>query len=65
MKTFRTFGPTMGKGKLSKKIIKLINDKVDRSPITKKMITVLNLQVKLRMKLNYLILLLARKYLKN
>ena len=36
MKTFRTFGPTMGKGKLSKKIIKLINDKVDRSPITKK-----------------------------
>ena len=25
MKTFRAFGPTLGKGKLSKKIIKLIN----------------------------------------
>ena len=36
MKAFRAFGPTMGKGKLSKKIIKIINDQVDKSPITKK-----------------------------
>jgi uncharacterized protein (TIGR02466 family) len=36
MKTFRTFGPTMGKGKLSKKIIKLINDHIEELTITKK-----------------------------
>mgnify|MGYP006095955637 CR=1 FL=1 len=36
MKTFRAFGPTMGKGKLSLKIIKIINDQVDKSTITKK-----------------------------
>ena len=36
MKTFRAFGPTMGKGKLSQKVIKIINDQVDRSTITKK-----------------------------
>ena len=36
MKTFRAFGPTIGKGKLSTKIIKIINDQVERSTITKK-----------------------------
>ncbi|MDA8537164.1 2OG-Fe(II) oxygenase family protein [Candidatus Pelagibacter bacterium] len=36
MKTLRLFGPTLGKGKLSKKIIKIINDKVDKSSISKK-----------------------------
>ena len=36
MKTFRAFGPTMGKGKLSQKVIKIINDQIDRSTTTKK-----------------------------
>ena len=36
MKTFRAFGPIIGKGKLSKKIIKIINDQVDKTTITKK-----------------------------
>ena len=36
MKTFRTFGPTLGKGKLSKKIIKTINDHVDKTTLSKK-----------------------------
>ena len=36
MKTLRLFGPTLGKGKLSKKIIKMINDKIDKSPTSKK-----------------------------
>ena len=36
MKTLRLFGPTLGKGKLSKKIIKKINDKIDKSPTSKK-----------------------------
>jgi uncharacterized protein (TIGR02466 family) len=36
MKTFRTFGPTLGKGKLSKKIIKRINDHVDKTTLSKK-----------------------------
>jgi len=36
MKTFRAFGPTIGKGKLSLKIIKIINNQVDSSTITKK-----------------------------
>jgi uncharacterized protein (TIGR02466 family) len=36
MKTFRAFGPTLGKGKLSKKIIKIINNKVDKTTISKK-----------------------------
>jgi hypothetical protein len=49
MKTFRAFGPTIGKGKLSGKFINIINTQVDKSIITKKMIMALNLQVKLRM----------------
>ena len=36
MKTFRAFGPTIGKGKLSRKFINIINTKVDKSIITKK-----------------------------
>ena len=36
MKTFRAFGPTIGKGKLSKKFINTINSQIDKSIITKK-----------------------------
>ena len=36
MKTFRAFGPTIGKGKLSRKFINSINSKIDKSIITKK-----------------------------
>jgi len=36
MKTFRTFGPTMGKGKLSRKFIEIINSQVEKAPLTKK-----------------------------
>ena len=36
MKTFRAFGPTLGKSKLSKKIIKVINNHVDKTTLSKK-----------------------------
>ena len=36
MKTFRAFGPTIGKGKLSIKFINTINAQIDKSIITKK-----------------------------
>ena len=36
MKTFRAFGPTIGKGKLSRKFINIINTQIDKSIITKK-----------------------------
>ena len=36
MKTFRAFGPTIGKGKLSRKFIDTINAQIDKSIITKK-----------------------------
>ena len=36
MKTFRAFGPTIGKSKLSKKIITILNTHVDRSQFSKK-----------------------------
>ena len=36
MKTFRAFGPTLGKSKLSKKIISTLNAYVDKSNISKK-----------------------------
>ena len=36
MKTFRAFGPTIGKGKLSKKFINMINLQIDKSILTKK-----------------------------
>jgi uncharacterized protein (TIGR02466 family) len=36
MESFKPFGPSLGKGKLSKKFIKCINDKIDKSTINKK-----------------------------
>ena len=36
MKTFRAFGPTIGKGKLSNEIIKKINNYIDNTAISKK-----------------------------
>ena len=36
MKTFRAFGPTIGKGKLSKKIITLLNAHIDKFRLSKK-----------------------------
>ena len=36
MKTFRAFGPTIGKSKLSKKIITILNNHVDNSHFSKK-----------------------------
>ena len=36
MKTFRAFGPTLGKSKLSKKIIEVINNHVDKTTLSKK-----------------------------
>ena len=35
MKTFRAFGPTLGKSKLSKKIIRVINNHVDKTTLSK------------------------------
>ena len=42
MKIFRAFGPTIGKNKLSKKIINILNRHIDKSHTSKKMITVLS-----------------------
>ena len=36
MKTFRAFGPTLGKSKLSNKIIRVINNHVDKTTLSKK-----------------------------
>ena len=36
MKTFRAFGPTMGRGKLSRKFIDIINSQVEKTPLSKK-----------------------------
>jgi len=36
MKTFRAFGPTMGKGKLSRKFIDIINSQIEKTPVSKK-----------------------------
>jgi len=36
MKTFRAFGPTMGRGKLSRKFIDIINSLVEKTPLSKK-----------------------------
>ena len=36
MKTFRAFGPTIGKGKLTKKFINIINSKIEKSITNKK-----------------------------
>tara|TARA_B100000768_G_scaffold112026_1_gene103773 strand:+ start:520 stop:1110 length:591 start_codon:yes stop_codon:yes gene_type:complete len=35
MKTFRAFGPTLGKSKLSKRIIRVINNHVDKTTLSK------------------------------
>jgi len=35
MKTFRAFGPTIGKGKLSKRFINVINSQIEKSTISK------------------------------
>ena len=35
MKTFRTFGPTLGKGKLSRKFISTMNSQIEKSVLTK------------------------------
>ena len=50
MKTFRAFGPTIGKGKLSRKFIDIINTQIDKPHYLKKMIIALNLLVRLKMK---------------
>ena len=42
MKTFRAFGPTIGKSKLSKKFINILNKHINKFQLSKKMITVLN-----------------------
>ena len=36
MKSFKPFGPSLGKGKLSKNIIKILNNQIDRSIVNKK-----------------------------
>ena len=36
MKTFRAFGPTIGKNRLSKKIINILNRYIDKSHTSKK-----------------------------
>ena len=36
MKTFRAFGPIIGKTKLSKKIINVLNNHIDKSQLSKK-----------------------------
>ena len=36
MKTFRAFGPTIGRGKLSKEVIKKINNFIDNTTVSKK-----------------------------
>lgn len=36
MKTFRAFGPTMGKSKLSRKFIDMINLQIEKAPLSKK-----------------------------
>ena len=36
MKTFRVFGPTVGKGKLSRKFINTINNQIEKLILTQK-----------------------------
>ena len=36
MKTFRAFGPTIGKGKLSRRFINIINSQIEKSILSKK-----------------------------
>ena len=69
MKTFRAFGPTLGKGKLSKKILKVINTHVDKTMISKKndYSSKLVSQIKDEVKLNYTFIKknLSKELIKN
>ena len=69
MKTFRAFGPTLGKGRLSKKIIKTINNFVDNTIISKKndYSSKLASQIKNEIKLSNLLIkkTLSRELIKN
>ena len=69
MKTFRAFGPTLGKGKLSKKILKVINNHVDKTMISKKndYTSKLVSQIKDEVKLNYTFIKknLSKELIKN
>lgn len=69
MKTFRAFGPTLGKGKLSKKILKVINNHVDKTVISKKndYSSKLVSQIKDEVKLNYTFIKknLSKELIKN
>ena len=69
MKTFRAFGPTLGKGKLSKKILKVINNHVDKTIISKKndYSSKLVSQIKDEVKLNYTFIKknLSKELIKN
>lgn len=69
MKTFRAFGPTIGKGKLSKKILKVINNHVDKTMISKKndYSSKLVSQIKDEVKLNYTFIKknLSKELIKN
>ena len=69
MKTFRAFGPTLGKGKLSKKILKVINSHVDKTMISKKndYSSKLVSQIKDEVKLNYTFIKknLSKELIKN
>jgi uncharacterized protein (TIGR02466 family) len=69
MKTFRAFGPTLGKGKLSKKILKVINNHVDKTMISKKndYSSKLVSQIKDEVKLNYTFIKknLSKELIKN
>ena len=65
MKTFRAFGPTMGKGKLSQKVIKIINDQVDRSTITKKNDYSSKLASQIKNEIKFSNSFIKKNYLKN
>ena len=69
MKTFRAFGPTLGKGRLSKKILKVINNHVDKTIISKKndYSSKLVSQIKDEVKLNYTFIKknLSKELIKN
>ena len=69
MKTFRAFGPTLGKSKLSKKIISTLNAYVDKSNISKKndYSSKLTSQIKIEIKIPKIIINknLSKELIKN
>tara|TARA_B100000795_G_C22753166_1_gene420314 strand:+ start:159 stop:746 length:588 start_codon:yes stop_codon:yes gene_type:complete len=68
MKIFRAFGPTLGKGKLSKQIIKKINTFIDNTTVSKKndYSSKLSSQIKDEIKLpNFFIKKLSIELIKN